>query len=245
MTEYNKIDEPRLVLRAVGHPLYFIKPRQVFKIGRNKGNDLLLSDRTVSRNHAEIQWVGEYPVIADLNSTAGMQVDGKFVSHKELRSMHHIKIGNSKIIAEFASTASDTPTMVMDAVVPDLTDSNDVKMFTNYYDKDLTGFLQTTDQLHQLLIKIETVKKTGTLTITGSLSGQIIFGGGKVKQAYCSPKTGAQALLYICSFGACSYSFTHSVDVQEAPLDLSPTFFINRVRSSNTQRSKRYDKNQQ
>jgi pSer/pThr/pTyr-binding forkhead associated (FHA) protein len=240
MTEYPKVDGPSLVLRVKGHPLHFIKPNQLFKIGRNKGNDLLLADKTVSRYHAEIKWLEKYPIISDLSSTAGVRVDGEFVSYKHLYAMHHIRLGNSKIVAEFSSTEADTPTMVLDAIMPELTDSNDVVLFREFNSEDVEGFFQTTDQLHKFLIKLEDTKRTGTLSITGSLSGEVIFGGGKIKQARCGPKAGVQALQYISSFAGGSYIFTNNIEVEEAPLDISPTFFLCRIHSSITRRSKRY-----
>ena len=50
--------------------------RTLLVIGRHPACDLVLSDPTVSRHHAELRWVGEEWLLADLHSTNGTRLNG-------------------------------------------------------------------------------------------------------------------------------------------------------------------------
>jgi len=48
-------------------------------LGRDKGNDIVLDERLVSRRHAVIQKIGQEYFLEDLGSTNGTQVNGQRV----------------------------------------------------------------------------------------------------------------------------------------------------------------------
>lgn len=66
-------------------------------IGRGKDNDIVLSDYTVSRNHARIIRTNEEYLIVDMGSYNGTKVNDKPVQNAILRDNDIIKIGLSKI----------------------------------------------------------------------------------------------------------------------------------------------------
>jgi hypothetical protein len=69
----------------------------VVTIGRRAESTIVLSDPTVSRNHAEIRPAGAGWVLVDLGSTNGSRVDGIRVSIQPLEDGNEISFGNTKM----------------------------------------------------------------------------------------------------------------------------------------------------
>ncbi len=64
------------------------------QIGRAPDNNVILTDPTVSRHHALIQWQGKRLILADLNSTGGTFVDDvRIVQPSAIRPGDTIKVG--------------------------------------------------------------------------------------------------------------------------------------------------------
>jgi hypothetical protein len=63
---------------------HFPLTTEIVKIGRSTDNDLLLGDPHVSRKHAELRAQGGRYVVHDLDSTAGIRVNGELVRTKTL-----------------------------------------------------------------------------------------------------------------------------------------------------------------
>lgn len=64
-------------------------------IGRQSSNEIVISDPSVSRVHAQIINKKYYYLIRDLNSTNGVVVNGKFVTEKQLANQDQIKLGEA------------------------------------------------------------------------------------------------------------------------------------------------------
>jgi pilus assembly protein CpaF len=77
--------------------LDFSKPE--LTVGRVQGNDIVLSKRNVSKQHARLTLKGEQAVIADLNSTNGTWVNGR-----KITSPQPLKHGDKIYIADFIIT---------------------------------------------------------------------------------------------------------------------------------------------
>jgi pSer/pThr/pTyr-binding forkhead associated (FHA) protein len=73
--------------------------KEVFFIGRSETNDLAVSDRSISRKHAVVNFVDNNYTISDLNSFKGVIVNGDRTKEAVLRSGDRIKLGNT--ILEF------------------------------------------------------------------------------------------------------------------------------------------------
>ena len=77
--------------------LDFSKPEVT--VGRVHGNDIVLSKRNVSKQHARLTLKGEQPVVVDLNSTNGTWVNGR-----KITSPQPLKQGDKIYIADFIIT---------------------------------------------------------------------------------------------------------------------------------------------
>jgi len=67
-------------------------------IGRSKDADIQLPDPNVSRRHAEVRREGSSYVLVDLDSTNGVEVDGKRVKRLELEDGARFTIGSTEIV---------------------------------------------------------------------------------------------------------------------------------------------------
>jgi hypothetical protein len=67
-------------------------------IGRSKDCDIQVSDPNVSRRHAEVRRDGEGYVLVDLDSTNGVEVDGRRVRRLELSDGSRFTIGSTEIV---------------------------------------------------------------------------------------------------------------------------------------------------
>lgn len=70
-------------------------------VGKRETNDLAIKDKTVSRNHLEIEYTADSFLLRDLDSTNGTYLNGSRVKEAYLAPGDMIKIGNS--ILEFTA----------------------------------------------------------------------------------------------------------------------------------------------
>ncbi|WP_408954396.1 FHA domain-containing protein [Natroniella sp. ANB-PHB2] len=66
-------------------------------IGRQETNEIVLSDISVSRVHAQIVTKKYCYLIKDLNSTNGLKVNGRLVKEKKLSDQDIISLGDIKL----------------------------------------------------------------------------------------------------------------------------------------------------
>lgn len=95
--------EFRLNIKGPDRSWTFVIPIGKTTIGRQSGNNLILADQQVSREHAQIQCSGEVCEISDLGSANGTRLNGKkLVSHIPVPLTHNdkIKIGGFELIVE-------------------------------------------------------------------------------------------------------------------------------------------------
>ena len=92
--------EARVVLTVVEGPdegRRFLLHGEPAILGR-KGSDLVLSDATVERRHASLEWVGEGYVIRGLDPDRGLRVDGREVEEAPLEHLAEIRLGETVLI---------------------------------------------------------------------------------------------------------------------------------------------------
>lgn len=69
-------------------------------IGRQKSNEVVLNDKSVSRVHAQLINKKYYYKIRDLNSTNGSYVNGELIAEQRLKDGDKIRLG--KTVLEFS-----------------------------------------------------------------------------------------------------------------------------------------------
>ncbi|MDE3074666.1 MAG: FHA domain-containing protein [Chloroflexota bacterium] len=75
-----------------------------FRIGRRDGNDLVLADQRVSRQHATIERDGGAFVLVDLESHNGTSLNGRRISRAQLRNGDRVAICDFEVIFEAAGS---------------------------------------------------------------------------------------------------------------------------------------------
>ena len=79
---------------------YFFE-KHLIRIGRNKDNDIVIPDTTVSGNHAIINKQGKEFTIQDLGSTNGVIVNKKKIKKQVLKTGDQIKLGGIVMFVRF------------------------------------------------------------------------------------------------------------------------------------------------
>jgi hypothetical protein len=87
---------PTAALTVAGRQHELDRERTV--IGRSKDCDIQVSDPNVSRRHAEVQRAGDSYVLVDLDSTNGIEVNGKRVKRLDLKDGARFTIGSTEIV---------------------------------------------------------------------------------------------------------------------------------------------------
>jgi pSer/pThr/pTyr-binding forkhead associated (FHA) protein len=67
-------------------------------IGRSRECELVVDDPNVSRRHAEVRRAGDSYVLVDLDSTNGVEVNGKRVKRLDLSDGSRFTIGSTEIV---------------------------------------------------------------------------------------------------------------------------------------------------
>jgi hypothetical protein len=67
-------------------------------LGRSKDTDIRISDSNVSRRHAEVRPSGDGYTVVDLDSTNGIEVDGKRVTTLELTDGATFMLGSTEVV---------------------------------------------------------------------------------------------------------------------------------------------------
>jgi Protein of unknown function (DUF3662)/FHA domain len=88
--------EPEVVTLSYDGTTHELKQRRVV-IGRSRDCDVQLSDANVSRRHAEVRQEGASYWVVDLDSTNGMEVNGKRVKRAKLRDGDTVTLGSTEI----------------------------------------------------------------------------------------------------------------------------------------------------
>jgi pSer/pThr/pTyr-binding forkhead associated (FHA) protein len=75
-------------------------------IGRSKDCDIQLPDPNVSRKHAEVRQEGAAYWAVDLDSTNGMEVNGRRQKRAKLRQGDRITLGSTELVFRRETEAS-------------------------------------------------------------------------------------------------------------------------------------------
>lgn len=106
-----EIDVPRLVrVMPGGQQRLPLLPGTSFSIGREDGCDLVIQDRSVSRQHARLERGKTGFVLQDLGSTYGTYVGGMRIRNVVLKDKDQIKLGKIQLVFKDGGLASTLTT---------------------------------------------------------------------------------------------------------------------------------------
>lgn len=99
------IATPQVLSRLVEQTNFLLEPRIVLQgqscqIGRGQDNDIVLSDSSVSKKHAQLAFNHEQWVVTDLNSSNGVLVNDQRTNEAILQNGDRIKIGRLEFLFE-------------------------------------------------------------------------------------------------------------------------------------------------
>ena len=98
-------------LQAVidGRPTQLALKPGINRIGRGPTNDIVLKDRSLSREHAEILIQEDQVTVRDLGSSNGTRVNGNLISGPTaIRPGDHVRCGHQEILLRPGPAGADT-----------------------------------------------------------------------------------------------------------------------------------------
>ncbi len=199
---------PRYQLNPVGAPPLPLTPGEKFTIGRSTDCGLSIPSQRVSRNHAEIVWDDDKPVLRDLGSQNGTHVNGR-----RIRGEHALVDGDELEFGPFLCTyrrfgGADEVQGAVDAMAD-----------TNAMTKQMVGDAMAgrLDQvaLAELLQTLGLNAKTGTLEVFGpDGEGLIVVQEGHITFARTDAQVGVEAIFEMLRFSG-QFSFSSAISESE------------------------------
>lgn len=226
-----------------------VHPGERLRIGRHASNDLVLSDDTVSRFHAVIQWDPDEdrPFVQDNGSANGIEVDGDAIELKtHIPGGNQIAIGRFTLSCEvtgvdekhYVASVTSPPTPTSEGGGAMLEESDSVVLFSEKK-VDISGEATSSSELQRLLLDLEEQQRTGTLSVrTGEVKGRITFCVGQIMSAQFADSHGRDALRDAVLLERATYSFSRELRPVEDPLKLSIRGFIQTELADMTRRLK-------
>ena len=83
--------------------------KKVISIGTNDDNDIILTDKAVSRHHAKIRVEKERYFVYDLASTNGTRVNDRKITKKWIKEGDRIELGHTKMTFKTEALAGESP----------------------------------------------------------------------------------------------------------------------------------------
>lgn len=94
-------EEAYLVLGGMIFPI----EGNIFTIGRNPENDLVLNDPRISRFHAEVRYLDHHYLLVDTNSNSGTFLNNQRITISQLLSGDIIQISHTPIMFMLSNTS--------------------------------------------------------------------------------------------------------------------------------------------
>ena len=207
---------------AASGKIWELEQGRALSVGRNEGNDWVFPSRSVSRQHAILDWAGDAPraTVRDLGSANGTRVDGiGLVPHEPVPLTH-------KSVLEFGELSFEvllfTRQMEADAK-PQATSGRFVKLVSNGR-KALAGVVRGWSELEDFLLRLESIKATGVLSVRlphREVKLQLLKGSLLSPRGAVSPVP--SLLREWTEVVSCRFESAPQVEVEAACLDATPT----------------------
>ncbi|MBL4845264.1 MAG: FHA domain-containing protein, partial [Planctomycetes bacterium] len=202
------------VLESVGSDPLYLRPGEDFLIGRNTDCSLTIPSKRVSRQHSQIFWRSDLPVIRNMSEQNQTIVNGSAIQEQELRHRDEIQIGPYHCTYTFAKGGAIGGAGGKDLNQATLVAESGAAM---------RGTLESTP-VDELLLDLERNKKTGTLRIRNAegIEGMIVIEKGAFYSATLGTDRNEGALRKMVQ--TTSGSFEFSLEKRTAPLKLIRKF---------------------
>lgn len=102
----NKNDFVYYLVPENNSPEIQLFPNQVYRIGRSPHNYILLTDNTVSREHAKLEFSGNAFVLEDLGSTNGTKINEGIISTASIENLDMLTFGKVSFIYKIKELSS-------------------------------------------------------------------------------------------------------------------------------------------
>jgi hypothetical protein len=221
-------DQLYITVRCMGHKAIKIKPGETLRIGRHHSNDLVLSDGTVSRFHAAIEWDKDEdrPWITDNDSANGVDVDDDVVDGRHpLTGDNQVGVGDFTLVLQLtAPTVRAAPVKLTarDHLLDDEgTGTGKIQLYSESK-KTKKGRFGDAKEIQRVALDLEENNRTGTLKVSNRLDNHwIMFAAGGVVNASFGDANGVQALAEILNMPEGAYEFSADIEFAEENLKLS------------------------
>ncbi len=231
----------------MGHKSIKIRQGDTLRIGRHHSNDLVLSDGTVSRFHASIEWDKDEdrPWIVDNDSANGVDVDDRVVDERApLSGDNQVGVGDFTLILQLTAPAAreaDEDLTASDHLIDDDgEDTGKVRLYSESTAK-VKGRFSETSELQRIALDIEEKQRTGTLKVSERLTTHwIMFGNGGVVNACYGGETGVRSLVEILNMKEGRFEFSADIEFSEQNLKLS----VKKVLARQDEQTMRFSKSQ-
>lgn len=203
--------------------VFEIQPGGSLRLGRHSENDIVLKDSMVSRFHARITWDKgvDTPVVFDNGSQNGTQVGGETIrTARQLQNQDRISIGPFMLRVELVNCGEQAAI---------LGDTNDMVTLFSDDGPELRGALRPDFTLVELMQRLESERRTGTLNVEGKDSGKalVTFCLGRVMSASLDGVgTGLRALERIVMTRKGKYHFNRELEPREDSLNMWLSDFL-------------------
>ncbi len=167
---------PEIVFVQGGEQRNLKLDRSPFTIGRKTDKDLVIADPRISRDHAEIQVLGDEFVLVDVGSRHGTYVNGAKVERQKLQPNDRVEFGaRGGPYLVFAPTSATTSTareflsQISGISVPSGSATSDLEKLTLFL--DAARKLNTAGVLEEILVTLI----EATLRLTGAERGYVFL----------------------------------------------------------------------
>lgn len=192
---------------------------QRLRIGRGPGNDLVIADATVSRQHARVEWPDDPegrrpPQVVDLDSVNGTFLDGSRVAGRATLEERCL-LGLGNVVLQV--------TLSHPALIP--SQGPLLCRLVGERGPELDGVLPGPAQLQALLLDLAQARRTGTLWLEHEgmhVLSRVTLALGTIVDARAVVGRGLPALRYLLLRpGATRYMLRIEVEPCERPLAIS------------------------
>jgi pSer/pThr/pTyr-binding forkhead associated (FHA) protein len=193
----------RHVLVRVGAPPVELKPGERLLVGRASEAGLSIPSPRVSREHAEVVWREDRPVLRDLGSQNGTSVGGARITEHALEDGDEVAIGPYSCVYRCLSGYGSVGKMgLVDTALQTQPLVGD----------DLAGQLDQTS-LFEVLQMLEVSQKTGQVVVTSDgRSGRVVLDEGRLVHASAGDLQGARAIHELLGRTAGLFRFSSTVE---------------------------------